>query len=425
MHQTLDASVWGSSPRVPLNGTISYRSEPPGAVFGWHIDSFFDVFLEPFTAKVPVSPGVFMPGETFQLIAEFFFDPGSDPFAGSIVYTENVIVIPGGGLALWDPITPCGGDYVPGVMIPGQSECFRVCHRVYEIPLNYLPGGGRPIISVTPGCQGLPFDNCMMEACVPGGPNDFVYDVYHNGVEWMLRFEYSNPYVEPVCYCVTYEGNVPFDCETRELVALDEGHQNLDVSLHTFSPSGQTCPASGTITLFSYPEGAYIAPYPSSFFDVFAEWYSIEAPVGPGTFGPGESFQLIAYIDYTEPGYLDQWLTEEVIVEPSGQYLWINDTGGECHGDMVPLTLNLGMSASFKVCHRIYHIPIVDAIDPVNPPNLIITPGCLGEPLDHCLPDPECTPGHPDYYRYDLRWIGEFWELEFEYSNEDIEPVCY
>ncbi|MFZ5434548.1 MAG: hypothetical protein ACOZB3_12340, partial [Calditrichota bacterium] len=424
-HQTFDVSVWGSSPRVPLNGTIHYRSEPPGAALDWPVDSFFDVFLEPFTSKVPVMPGIFLPGETFHLIAEIdFFGPGSDPFDG-IIYDECVVVTPSGQLALWDPITPCGGDYTPGSMSPGQSECFRVCHRVYEIVLNYLPGGGRPVISVTPGCQGPPFDNCVMEACVPGGPNDFVYDVYHNGVDWILRFEYSNPYVEPVCYCVTYEGNVPFDCETHELAALDEIDSFFDVSLHTFSPSGQTCPASGMITLYSYPEGAYIGPYIDSFFDVFTEWYTVKAPVGPGTFGPGEAFQLIAYIDYTEPAYPDQWLTEEVMVNSAGTGLVINDTGGECTGDIVPPAMNLGMSACFKVCHRIYHIPIIDATDPANPPTVIVTPGCFGEPQDHCLPDPECTPGHPDYYRYDLIWMGDHWELEFEYSNENVEPVCY
>ena len=422
--QTFEVSVRSTSASIPMNGQIIVRSDPPGANFGWHVDSFFDVFLEAHIAHIPVGPGIFMPGEVFQLVAEFdFFGPGSDPFEGQVCL-ENVIVTPTGQLALWDPNSPCTGDLVPAAMAPGMSVCFKVCHRVYEVVLNYLPGGGRPVIHVTPGCNGMPMDNCTPQACVPGGPNDFVYDVYHNGIDWILRFEYSNAYIEPVCYCVTYAGNVPFDCETHELAALDEGHQQFDVSLRTFSNEGRLCPADGSIEIFSYPPGAAIGPYIDSFFDVFTEWYTVSPAVTPGSFTAGQTFQLIAHVDYTDPEYPDRWLTEDVIVSPSGEHLWINDIGSECTGDVVPPSMALGQTECFKVCHRVYHIDLA-VYDPTVPPAIRITPGCFGPPQDECTPDPACTPGGVFDYRYLVWWAGDHWELEFEYSNENIEPVCY
>jgi hypothetical protein len=425
--QHMNVSVWGSSPAVPLNGTIHLRSDPPGAQIDWPVESFFDIFMEPFTWKPPVGPGIFTPGQVFELVAEVeYFGPGSDPFEGQVC-CENVIVTPMNTLALWDPLTPCGGDYVPPSMIPGQSQCFRVCHRIYETVLFYNEGGGRPVIHVTPGCFGPPRDSCTAEACVPGGPSDFVYDVYHNGVDWILRFEYSNPFIEPVCYCVTYAGNVPWDCDTRELAALDEGHQQFEVSLRTFSYGGYDCPAAGTVTIYSYPSGAFIPQPTWTFAGVGEEWHTIEAPVGPGSFVSGETFQLIAHVDYTAPEYPDRWLTEEVIVAPNGQHLWIRDVGGECAaggGEIVPPLMAPGQSACFRVCHRVYHVSLA-AFDPLNPPQVTITPGCYGPPQDHCVPDLTCTAGGPFDYRWRVWWAGDHWELEFEYSNENIEPVCY
>ena len=305
-HQTFDVSVWGSSPSTPLSGEIRYRSEPYGAVFDWQVESFFDVYLEAFTAHVPVSPGIFTPGQVFQLVAEFdYFGPGSDPFEGEICY-ENVIVTPGGQIALWDPNSPCTWEEVPTSMIPGQRDCFRVCHRIYETILYYNEGGGRPVVQVVPGCSVAPPDTGCADTCLnPGGPNDYVATVYHNGVDWVLRFEYSNPYFEPACYCVSYVGNVPWDCDTRELVALDEGHMHFDVSLHTFSFGGYDCPADGQIQVYSYPSGAFIGPYSPLFSVVGQDWFTLPVPVGPGSFLAGQTFQLIAYIDYTNPEYPD------------------------------------------------------------------------------------------------------------------------
>jgi hypothetical protein len=246
-------------------------------------------------------------------------------------------------------------------------------------------------------------------------------------VGWRLRFEYSNPFIEPVCYCVKYAGNVPWDCDTRELAALDEGHQQFEVSLRTFSYGGYDCPASGTVNIFSYPSGALIPQPTWTFAGMGEEWHTIEVPVGPGSFLADETFLLLAYVDYTDPEYPDRWLTEEVIVAPNGQHLWIRDAGGECAaggGDNVPPVMGLGQSECFRVCHRVYHVALA-ATDPLNPPQVTITPGCFGPPQDLCAPDPACTPGGPFDYRWRVWWAGGSWEFEFEYSNENIEPVCY
>jgi hypothetical protein len=429
-HQTFNVSLWSSDCEWPWNGHFTVTTNPPYELDpdAW-VESFFDVYCAPHTWEFPVHPAAdVLPGENFEIIIECdFFGPGSDPFEGQVAYREPVIVTPAGTIAPWNPEPPCTGDHVPTSMVPGESQCFKVCHHVYETILYYNPGGGRPIIHVTPGCLGPPHDSCAAEACVPGGPNDFVYDVYHNGVDWVLRFEYSNPYIEPVCYCVTYAGNVPWDCETFELAALDEDLQEFDVSLRTYSYGSYDCPASGTVNLFSFPSGAYIPQPTWAFAGVGDEWYTIEAAVGPGSFVAGDTFQLVAYVDYTDPEYPDKWLTEEVIVEPSGQYLRIRDVGGECAaggGDNVPAAMAPGQSECFHVCHRVYHIALA-ATDPLNPPTVTITPGCFGPPRDPCVPDPACTSGGPFDYRWRVWWTGGYWELEFEYSNENIEPVCY
>ncbi|MBU1985348.1 hypothetical protein KJ815_13195, partial [bacterium] len=294
-HQTLDVSLWSSDCTWPWHGEFTVTTNPPGKIDpDWWVESFFDVFCLPHTWEFPVHPSLTTnPGENFQIIIECdIFGPGSDPFEGQVAYKEPVIVTPMGTLAPWNPEPPCMGDWVPPSMVPLESQCFQVCHRIYETVLLYNEGGGRPIISVTPGCQGQPMDNCVLTPCVPGGPQDFVYDVYHNGVDWILRFEYSNPYVEPVCYCVTYEGNVPYDCETFQLAALDEGHMQFEVSVRTHSNEGWECPADGFITIFSIPPGATIGPYIDSFFDVFTEWHTVSPNVDPGSFSPGETFQL-------------------------------------------------------------------------------------------------------------------------------------
>ena len=72
----------------------------------------------------------------------------------------------------------------------------------------------------------------------------------------------------------------------------------------------------------------------------------------------------------------------------------------------------------FHVCHKVYHIDL--GIVNHRIPLISIIPGC-----DLPCDDPTCTPGGIYDYRYDMVWAGSHWELEFEYSNENREPVCY
>ena len=190
------------------------------------VDSFFDVFVEPWHWEVPVDPGTYTDGQTFQFeVTVEFFGPGSDPFDGIVAY-ESVVVTPSGDLAQWYPQRACVGDNVPLSMSYGDSYCFEVCHKVYDILLNTGPTPGEPIISVRPGCE----PPCVDPGCTPGGEEDYRYEVWYDGATWHLEFEYSNVYKEPVCYCVTYEG-VKEDCSTHELVALDERDQTLDMTM--------------------------------------------------------------------------------------------------------------------------------------------------------------------------------------------------
>jgi hypothetical protein len=416
--QLFHVGLWGSDPHVPLSGNLAIRSNPPGALIGDHVQSFFDVFTEGMDQQIPVGPGTFLPGQSFQLIAHAVFN---NPDVQPVTYTENVIVRPDGMLTPWAPADPCVGDLVPPFMVPGEVACFTVCHGIYRTILNYNPGGGRPVIQITPGCNAP----CTDPTCLPGGPNDYCWRVYHDGINWILEFEYSNPYIQPVCYCVQYLGNVPFDCGTRELAALNEERQSFDITLWTFSHLGQLCPANGTLEIFSYPSGALIGPYPVVFNGVGPEWYTVTAPVAPGSFTPGSAFQLIARIDYTDPAYPDVWKVENVRVSEDAALLEIDDVGGQCPPgtDFVPSDIYPGQSTCFRVCHRIYYSRINWSL--LTPPVVRVTPGCYGPPSDNCVTWTDCLPGGLWDYRYAVIYDGIGWVLEFEYSNPDIEPVCY
>jgi hypothetical protein len=417
--QVLDVTLWTSdcSCQSPASGQITvkkYEGDPDA----W-IVSFFDIFCElpptresPGHFTIPVSAGPYLPGQNFRFEIDVdFFGPGSDPF-DDLVYYENAIVRPDGMIAPYYPYDPCVGVSVPPMMSSGQSECFTVCHDIYDIPLNAPPGSGEPIITVVPGCA----PPCVDPGCNPGGPQNFCYWFSHDGTNWHLIFEYSNPYNEPVCYCVTYVGNAP-NAHTHDLMSLDDAFQTLDLTLWT---TGAPLSLTANIDICSIPEGAFIGPY-IPFMAVGSEWNTIETPVSAGSFTPGLSFQFVAHIDYPEP-FADHWVVDDVIVGPAGE-LHLLDAGGECTGDDVPTSMLSGVSYCFEVCHRIYHIPL-DSYDPTAYLTLDVSPGCYGPEIDHCEFE-DCTPGGDQDYRYAFYWNGAQWVLEFEYSNKNIEPVCY
>ena len=108
-------------------------------------------------------------------------------------------------------------------------------------------GDGKPIISVSPGCQGIPMDQCPPDpACISGDMNSFRSEVYLVGNQWYLEFEYSNPMQEPVCYCVRYEGNLPPGGETFVLGGWENERQTMDASVWT---NNTTYPINGEIEI--------------------------------------------------------------------------------------------------------------------------------------------------------------------------------
>jgi hypothetical protein len=423
--QVLNVSVWSSSSTYPVSGSLNVVSNPPGAAIGSYLSSFFDIYTELSSVQIPVAAGSFSAGQTFQIKSTASF---TDPVFPPITYTETVIVTPGGTLERWNPLQPCVGPIVPPVMAPGQSACFKVCHDVYSVVLTTPLGAGQPIIEVSPGCMGPPQDACIPDpACTPGGANDYMSRVYQIGTTWFLEFEYSNPYVQPVCYCVTYSGNLPADCAKHELLALDDDMQTLDLTLWETASGTQTCPPlSGTILdVFSVPAGAAFGAYPAPFVNVGADWYTVRIPVSPGTLPPSSTAQLVTHISYSNPSYPDVWKIEDIRVDRLGGLLQTNDVGGECAangGDNVPVIMQPGSAACFQVCHKIYHIALPLS---VQTPVIHVSPGCFGLPQDQCFTAINCQPGGSNDYRYSLRNTGTSWDFEFEYSNPLVEPVCY
>ena len=412
VNQTLDVTLWTNQHGCENPASGELRISRGDTDPDWWVESFFDVFYEPWHTEVPVGPGEFLPGENFQFeIAADFFGPGSDPFDG-VVYDECVIVTPMGTLEPWYPSSPCM-DNVPPSMNAGESVCFEVCHKVYDVILGPGTEDAVPIINVMPGCD-LP---CSNPGCTPGGVFDYCYNTWFDGIQWHLEFEYSNPMIEPVCYCVTYEGNRP-ECQPHELAALDELEQMFQVTLWVTGEEMPPCVTSGSVEVCrSDQPGMTYNPFPGGF-AAYDDYLTGEVPAdNDSALPPGTQVTFTAHIDYDEP-YDDVWLTEEVIVGPTGLFE-IDDTGGECFGDNVPPSMEPNTPYCFEVCHQVYHIDLgIYSQEPV--PTVNVIPGC-SEP---CI-DPGCVPGGEYDYCYNLVWMGDHYELEFEYSNEMIEPVCY
>jgi hypothetical protein len=420
-----DITYWTSSVQSEGVGTMEILAYPPGVYIGPY-DPQFIARERKETREIAVGPGSLPPGTTgfFDVFVEVTIE--GELQRKEII--ESFIVTPQGRLERWDPVTPCTG-LVPPMMDVGQSSCFLVCHQIYDIIMNAPPGAGEPIISVLTGCNEWP--QCSFAPfCEPGAPTDYCYRFYRDPLGiWHMLFEYSNPMHEPVCYCVTYEGNLP-DCETHELLALDERDQTLDISMCVvprFPNPPAPCIANGHVTLWSDPPGALFIVHPGQldFHDVGAEWYTIEVAVLPGELPPNVPITLYALIDYTDPPYPDVLKSETVRVEMNDPPQFeIADMGGECiYEDVPPYGMYAGDSYCFQVCHNVYHVPIFWPY--LTTPQITITPGCYGPPIDQCMPVADCMPGGPFDYRWVLHPGDVTWELEFEYSNPNIEPVCF
>jgi len=419
--QLLNVSLWNSQPMIPVSGTLTLTQTPACTPPPWvWVESFFDVFTVPHRWELPSGPLCHAPGEAFLLQLEIAFD---NPAAAPLSYSESVIVGMDGLLHPFDdPAQPCTGDIVPPLMVQGQSACFIVCHNIYDVLLD-CPPQMTPVIQVVSGC--VP-PQCPPIACTPGGPTDYVYETYFDGVQWHLRFEYSNPFIEPVCYCVTYQGCIP-TCTPRLLACVDEQLQTFDVSLLISSPEGMQCVQSGVIHLFSDPPGAFFGSSVFEFNYTGAEWLTVSTPVAAGSFVPDSFFDIFAYVDFTEPAREDVWYRNPTHVSPDAADPRLEnvDEGGECTGENVPpYGLSPGSSWCMTVCHDIYHIPVY--APPELRPIIAISPGCYGPEVDQCEVW-ECMPGGPYDYRWKLNWDPDnfAWDLEFEYSNQIAEPACY
>ncbi|MBK6765613.1 MAG: hypothetical protein IPG71_04565 [bacterium] len=346
-----------------------------------------------------------------------------NPAVMPLSYHESVIVGVDGALHPFDDqAQPCSGDIVPPLMLQGESACFVVCHRIYDVALD-CPPNMTPVIRVVPGC--VPPD-CPPVACIPGETNDYVYETYFDGTQWHLRFEYSNQFIEPVCYCVTYLGCAPTFLP-HLLACVDEERQTFDISLLIEWSDGSSYPQNGTIHLFSDPPGAFFGSAVFDFIYTGTDWLTVETQVAAGSFLPDSFFDIFAYIDFAHPALEDMWYRNPAYVTPdAAEPLLENaDEGGECTGEVVPsYGMFPGMSWCMIVCHDIYHIPVY--APPGAPPVISITSGCFGPEVDQCEVW-DCMPGGSYDYRWDLTWDPDnfAWDLEFEYSNQLLEPACY
>jgi hypothetical protein len=208
-------------------GTIYYSSNPPGAWWEHMPESFFDVYLEPQTFRNGVGPGTFLPGDCFTLIATVVFDtvPGTAPLPDLVC--EEYVCVDANGL-LYRPATNCPPSVtrIPTSLSVGDFFCFKVCHDVYWIPLNCnLPGP--PHFTVIEGCLDPTTPNCYDPECLLPDPNCYVISKEFCGGVWWLRFEYSCAYREPVCYCITFDWQLPV-----ELLYFNASSGDEIVTLH-------------------------------------------------------------------------------------------------------------------------------------------------------------------------------------------------
>ena len=219
--QIFSATFWTNDPLCECDqgGTVYFTSEPIGATIimpstDFPAESFFDVF---YRAETPVGPGSFGTGDCFELVATIVFN---NPDCPDLECREYVCVDANGFLYREPPCDP-GMIDVPAQMSIGDAYCFHVCHDVYWIPLTCtLPGP--PIFQIIPGCEG-PYPECDDPTCTPGGPDDFCWDKEYCEADqtWYLRFEYSNPNIEPVCYCVYFEDQLPVELNLFEAIPGD------------------------------------------------------------------------------------------------------------------------------------------------------------------------------------------------------------
>ena len=417
--QALRVSLWGSSPETPLAGTLEVGAEPQCTPDNWYwVESFFDVFTDTRTWELPFWQSCRQEGEAFQLVATVTFDdPGVDP----ISYREWIIENSDGTYSPYTGPTdpPCISN-VPSQLLEGQGACFTVCHDIFEIPL--VGTSGRPIIEVVPGCGP---DCPEIQDCMPGAPTDYQWWLTESATGWTLHFEYSNSFVQPVCYCVTFVGSEP-ECDPHVLACWDEWTQDLDVSIAITSAMGEVCEANGTINIYVMPpEAAVIGPYPTEFAGVGSEWFHFPVAIDPQPTVPESFFDIFIEVDFSSPSLPPIVYREPVHTFGLPPDIWTEnvDEGGECmYTSIPPYGMSPSMSWCFIVCHDVYHIPVYSQTEP----RILVTPGCYGAPLDNCEPT-ECTPGGLWDYRYDVYWdiFSETWVLEFEYSNQNIEPVCY
>ncbi|MBK6765612.1 MAG: hypothetical protein IPG71_04560 [bacterium] len=399
-------------------GSFNIMTLPPGAVmFENGIDSFFDVFLDVsmdhHVRDVGLTP-ILPPGMPFQMITNINYD---DPWYPPQVLVEDVWVNPGNGrFEYFRTVTP--PQSVPPMLSPGESFCFIVIHQVYHIPLMVPPGMGQPVISVSPGCT--PMDPCPdMMPCTPGGPNDFRADVIFSGGQWILEFEYSNPMIEPACYCVSYTGNLPLGFAPVPLLGLDERTQEFTLSMSSLGGN----PICGNLELFSYPDGLQLGAPPAPWFMSIGEGDVIaRGEIGRGDFTPGQTVKLVAHLNFSElcGDADDMWVIEDLRVTAEG-LLAVADLGGQCvpASVHVPGSMEFGEAQCIEVCHDVYYIQLNAPPDAT--PSVTVTPGCNPP----CTPIEPCTPGALEHCVYWVERIGSHWYLRFEYSNPMIEPVCY
>lgn len=412
-HQTLDITLWTSETECnyPASGTITVSKGPYELDPDAWVESFFDVFYrQPAHWEIPVSAGMYLPGQNFQFEIDADFGPGSDPFDG-IIYYENAMVTETGELAQWYPAADCEGEPILLELDDGNSLCITVCHEVYYILLGFGNENIKPNIDVAPGC-----DPPCITVSPPGGKiTDCCYETVFIGGFWFFRFEYSNELIQPVCYCISFNG-YKLNNIKHELKGVDERDQTLDMTVWMTASADPppSVPVDITVCRTDQPHSMINAG--SYILDTYDEYLTVSIPVDNGGNPPGTAFQYIVHFDYNDL-FDDVLISEEVIVALDGT-LAINDVGGECVGDNVPLFMDPYVPYCFHVCHKVYHIDL--NIPGTRRPLITIMPGC-DPPCD----DPGCVPGGPYDYRYDFVWMLDHWELEFEYSNENAEPVCY
>ncbi|RPH94244.1 T9SS C-terminal target domain-containing protein [candidate division KSB1 bacterium] len=205
MGQYYTVSMWTNEAACHSAGTIYYSSDPPGALYDFPAESFFDIFFEVQTFRSHVLPGEFMPGDCFFLVANVLFE---NPDLPDLTCRDNVCVGADGRLYLAGACPPAD-IRLPSIMNIGDVFCFKVCHDVYWIPLGCtLPGP--PVFRILEGCL-MQHPNCYDPECLVPDPNCYVWDkIFCNGI-WYLRFEYSCGYRQPVCYCVIFEDQLPVE----------------------------------------------------------------------------------------------------------------------------------------------------------------------------------------------------------------------